>query len=671
MTIPVWTSTKNSLDVEDENAYLESQNVLSRISSSKLDALSTDRLDFKSEKFKAQMQFNVPTTFLFKILTDALKVCESSLDLELRHILLSLEGETLKVYAGSKEKLHIYKLDISTDEEVFEGSPVDFRIGMVCEDIRAILHFLNKCFLSTTSSTPKNSGRCSIGVKLNTNGECENILLACYSYEAESLTILEQTMKTALFKIPRSIGESPLPLLSVPIPESNYYKTKLKPAIRWAFPKGCDYVEFVNTKGLLEIRYATEEVSARASLGGYIETDMSLPSNTAALGASSGSNLFTVLDYIKTELTIYIGYTENEEKVLCAGPTIIDSEELTAYISQSRPITLSSDEVYITKRKNEIVETTVEEATADALKKNKIKKKEAAVIVDAISDEGVQDVAEVMIQRAKEAALLPAAKKAVEIKKGNSEELVKISKEVVIPPSDKIAEPSLSIDERLTSLETTVGELKELLKRILSDDSDPVIALKSSPIPRHKNTFSYATDDVASYIIQCKGDAVSSAILRNVFPAVKPTTIYHILHRFDESGVIKRVKRGRYLVPDDVAERYVAYKGARPNNPIFNPKDEELEDTDAEDVEDTEDTECTEDTATSDGSVVSFGTEASLVVDTEDGDEEATETPEERENRVLKLLESNTVYEDEDEAKQEEPSDYEKLSPKGSSVIDF
>lgn len=628
MTIPVWTSTKNSLDVEDENAYLESQNILSRISSSKLDTLSGELLDFKSEKFKAQMQFNVPTIFLFKILTDALKVCEAGLDLELRHLLLSLEGETLKVYAGSKEKLHIYKLDISTDDEMFEGSPIDFKIGMVCEDVRAVLHFLNKCFLSTTSSTPKNSGRCSIGVKLNSNGECENILLACYSYEAESLSITEDTMKTALFKIPRSIGESPLPMLKTPHPEKNYYKTKLKPAIRWAFPKGCDYVEFVNTKGLLEIRYATEDVSARASLGGYIETDMSLPDSSTAMGASSGANLFTVLDYIKTEVTIIIGYSENEEGKLCAEPTIIDSDELTAYISQSHPIILSDNEVYITKRKNEIIETTMEEATADALKKNKVKKKEATAIVQAMVNDDVEDVSEAMIQRSKEAEKL------------NIPKPEKKKTETVVSNVENRAEiegPNSTI-KRLEAVESSVLEIKDMIAQLVETiggtASDPVSTLKQTPIPRHKNTFSYATDDVASYIIQCKGDVVSSAILRNVFPAVKPTTIYHILHRFDESGVIKRVKRGKYVVPDDVSERYIAYKGARPNNPIFNPK---------EDVEEEESAGVSPDE-------VSFGEPANCE-DTEVSD-------------------SNEVDE-ENEENGKTDSDYDLLSPRGSSVIEF
>jgi len=576
MPLPVWTSTKDKFDKGSEDAYLNTQQTFARLAESRLDSVSADALDLKG-LFKASTSLKVGPEFVTKVMPEALKVCESGLDLELRHVLLEYTGEHLKVYAGSSSKLMVFKVNVDMDEA--EGDE-PFRIALSVEHMRDMLHFLTKVF---------GTGVCRLGAKVNNYGTPEALLISCYSQISED----NPSSKVALFKMPRHIGDSPLPLMisgddliaNAPV----RYTATVMPAIRWIFSNKVGYIEFVHTNGILEAQFKNADgTSVRASLGAMIQTNADLPDPTSPLAALNDADMLPVFTMAGNHpIQIDIWFVETEDGDIDADKIRLSSKNFTAYIAQSYKVGIPAAKAYIAKVKGKIATSTAVDATEAAMKRNKIGKADRAQAMAAFKSGEVappadDDVIHAAITAVEvEAEWVNTEESVITMTQPSPEEVIEIV--APEPAATEIAEivknteavlPRVDVFKKADSSE----DVNDKILKCLNSIDERLSILESKILTRHAPTkvnragIGTAEHELLTYLRQCPGEYVRTDIIKQICVGVGTSTMHLTLHKFTKSNVLIRVTRGRYFVPADIEERVPNYLAGVPNTDIILPE---------------------------------------------------------------------------------------------------
>lgn len=574
MPLPVWTSTKDKFDKGSEDAYLSTQQTFARLAESRLDSVSADALDLKG-LFKASTSLKVGPEFVNKILPEALKVCESGLDLELRHVLLEYTGEHLKVYSGSSSKLMVFKVEVDMDEA--EGDD-PFRIALSVEHLRDMLHFLTKVF---------GTGVCRLGAKVNNYGTPEALLVSCYSPISEE----NPSSKVALFKIPRHIGESPLPLLISPeetIANAPVrYTATVMPAVKWIFSNKVGYIEFVHTNGILEAQFKnTDGTSVRASLGAMIQTNADLPPTNSPLAAINDIDMLPVFSLAGSHpIQLDIWFVETEDGDIDADKIRLSSKNFTAYVAQSYKVGIPEAKAYISKIKGKIATASAVASTEAALKRNKLGKADRAQAMAAFKSGEVAPPAEDDVIHS---AITSVEVEAEWINTEGANQNISLSAqdddvEMLIPDyvckAAEVVAPAVTLDKSDVFVASPPPEdVNVKILKCLASIDERLSILESKILTRHAPTkvnragIGTAEHELLTYLRQCPGEYVRTDIIKQICAGVGVSTMHLTLHKFTKSNVLIRVTRGRYFVPADIEERVPNYLAGVPNTEIILPE---------------------------------------------------------------------------------------------------
>ena len=597
MAIPVWTSTKNIEDKESEDAFIEGNSELTRISNEALNGLDPSKLNLK-KSFGAHVQVQLTKDWIEKLVPKALDWSQASLDLSLRHIQLALTGTTLSVSSVSRDRIITLKTDVEMTDSGQSEELRDFAICISTEQMTAVVKFLEKGF---------GFGNCDVGVKINDSGACDYLLLCCYGLapamehsdtlpmkrdeEGNPITEAPQSLKAALFKVQRSIGSLPIPT-QYPNWEIKY-KAALKPALRWVFSNKQEYVELIANGGVLRAKFHDEaDRVVEANLGSQVVCNIPLPEDDTPIAYIKGAYFRDIFSYIKSPVSLTFGFDKVNDKY-SPTPIYIESNEICATIAQVYPEeALGKVEAYITHKKGKVVDTEKEEAEKRAAKQNK--GAEAIIEFDEAPAPASTPKVEVTApitpepqtiveqETAPETSVDELVIPEVSIDSESTEELIKsisMSQEQLQQASDLDSTPehilaavtniisglSMLVKQQKNTLRDTMSMLSQIT-RVFGTDEEKVAVKKEVDAQKDPETkqYVYDIDAIANYFMERSGKEVHITAVRDTLPHLKMSTVNTTILKLVDETVIERVKKGIYRAPVDVAARYEVFRAKYP-----------------------------------------------------------------------------------------------------------
>ena len=538
--VPIWTSTRNSIDKDSEDGYIETySNDLVRIENEHLAALNPESMDLQ-KSFDVKVLVRVPSSWMEKTVPKLLDIAESGLDLSMKHIRLEVSGTTLKMYAVTSDRAFYTKTDIEMNQS--PGSVQDFGVVVSVEQLRTVHGFLSKTF---------GSGACELGVS-KPSDNCDALLIVCYNKISDNevepnsprTATPGQKVKAAMFKLERSSGEFPLGIFEQPEFAAKF-TASVVPALRWVFGQKNKYVELRSNNGVLEAQYENGERSVRTSLGAKIVTSESLSElDGLTLASVDGTYMLDIFNYVKAspiQLTFGTITKSGKEK-----PSFLyaESPEMGAVIAQSYRQDLPEGVTYITRKKGKLEETTEKEATDRAMKQNK-KGNEAAPIVAEIPTTPApeEQLREIVIPQ----PMLDNLKDCEEMAKTQIEALP---------------------DDLLRDIAQSLRTIIKILSGGTAVPAPAVVAppVKTAPALTPPDPVPMDLDAILAWMAQRIGEEFAVSVIKGTLPNIKDNTISAAISKLGRIGVLIPVRRGLYKIPEDFRERCarIPRKGKRP-----------------------------------------------------------------------------------------------------------
>jgi len=428
----------------------------------------------------------------------------------------------------------------------------------------------------------------------------------------------EAYTKMALVKLPRSIGLLPFNAVNPPAEMHQMYSATIKPTLRWAFSNKQDYIELVSNGGILEVQFknSDDKSTARASLGARIDTESNLPdSHATALACLDAKHIHDIFNFSKEPIKLTFGVVEEGGELL-PSMLYLQSPEIDAAITQrySKEDFQNNPTIYVTRIKGKIVESSPEVATERALKQNKGATAKGAIIKTAQMEDpfdmGASVVTEVQAQPVStqddisDDAGIPPAKPSEEASvvfvdqaelrelttslQPNPGEGIDKTESIDVTPDCGISGPNddakeggeaatngieaaapndkpltddqeSSVNSALTKLSVAANSVRramlEMSKALLDIEHNVSALLKiKGGFAGSPKKAVYDLDIIIEYLAQYEAAEVKTTQLRENLGHIKDTTIYASLNKLEGRGLLKRIKKGTYLVPEKFKE---------------------------------------------------------------------------------------------------------------------
>lgn len=618
MALPIWTSTKNSEDRETENGFFtENSNTIIRIEAKKLDSIPASEFSLSKIFEGIISEVRLPEIWVSKHLPKMVEIAETSLDLKLRNVMLEFKGNVFSSYVMGTDRVIRAKIDLAIDQDTADAPAAPFKIIVAADMLSALNKFISKafgfgpCIIAAKGGSPDNCESILVSV-ISKEEDVPEVHMESKlpRDEFESKTSQEDSFgKACLAKIPRSIGELPFNLINIPEEMHQKYSATIKPTLRWAFSNKQNYVELVSNAGVLEVQFKTEEGNnARASLGARIDTESELPPNPSIpLACVDGKYLYDIFSFAKETLKLTFGIIDTGGE-LTPSMLYLESEDVDAAVTQcySKEDFKNKPTIYVTRIKGKIVESSQEVATERALRQNKAagQAKAADTKPDKMADpfdetssdtevdeigtspehadvvhkentgkfspvHASEEASVVFVDQNEESALIESAntcsgEASVGVELGTvasdgeeSSELDKIGcsdktlaakdKEPVELTLNKIASLLVDAQKNMLALASDLDKISLKVASVMGTMTGQKISQSPAVV--------YDIDIIIKFLSQYEGSEVKMSQIRENLAHIRESSVYGAINKLEKLGLLERVKKGVYKVPESLEEK--------------------------------------------------------------------------------------------------------------------
>lgn len=330
------------------------------------------------------------------------KIVKEGNDFGLRYIILEVKDTIVSITGGTSAKIYRLKMnDLDIFEENWKGDPFNFSVSMSCEEVDAILEYVNqmchasyieigsreefpdKMFMLVFSTIINNSAD-----EDNNSGDKYGIVLFRLEDDKNGHSIIQNIPSVEEIKN-----------------SSVVYKSSIYPHIKNRFKNDKEYIELAQKRGVLVIKSENKDAKSTAIMftGSPLTSSIdSLPPDCETFAAVNGESLMEVLEYKQPveggirrydvyELIVWFNATD--EGLISSDVVMLTNRFMDAYISQkSVRLQLPDKQEFVVTKKGKVESVEEAEALDNSLKNTTMKKKQdREKFVAEAMEEGASD----------------------------------------------------------------------------------------------------------------------------------------------------------------------------------------------------------------------------------------------------------------------------------------